>query len=230
VKQRSNQAEILDDPAMPSGDLEASLNMMVHVNRFFGGAQAIKGFFKREAKEKSFSVLDLGTGSGDIPYHLARWARQEGKRIKITAIDTNDDCLAYAKRRFACPEVQYLKHSAFGIKELGSFDYVMASMFFHHLKDKEILDLLTQVHQVMRKGFIINDLYRGYGGLCGAALLSSLSFNRVVFHDATVSVKRAFRREDYVRYQQMLGLNGVQIKRKPFFRIVMSYLKDASHH
>ena len=41
-------------------------------------------------------MLDVGTGGGDIPFSLVRWAEKRGKRVSVTAIDLNEHCRAYA--------------------------------------------------------------------------------------------------------------------------------------
>ena len=42
----------------------------------------------------------------------------------------------------------------------GSFDYVMAAMFLHHLSDEEVVQVLREMNRVAARGVIISDLLR----------------------------------------------------------------------
>ena len=89
---RSTELEILDNPDISRKSVLDSLNFMVWVNRYFGGTAVILNYFKENLTQDKFSVLDLGSGSGDIPQALSMWSKKNGKSIKITALDTNPIC------------------------------------------------------------------------------------------------------------------------------------------
>ena len=220
---RSLEPEILDDLEIPPDQVSASLDFMVMINRFFGGSRAVTDYFENSSAPDQFSVLDLGSGSGDIPYALDRWAVRCGKEIQITAIDLNPHCLRYAQKRFASPRISYRLHSAFEAESLGRFDYVISSMFFHHWTDDQIVKLLEIMRRQSRRGFLVNDLYRGPFSWAGAVALGALSFKSIVFNDAKLSVRRAFQEKDFLNYRDRLGLADVHIEKKPFFRILLSY-------
>ena len=221
MKERSRQFEILDDPATSAADIRASLDFMVGVNQWWGGAASVVDFFERQKTPDSFSVLDLGTGSGDIPYRLAQWARRKSKNISITALDVNPHCLDYARRRYFSPDIRFLNHSAFDMASLGRFDYITSSLFFHHLSEEEIIRLLGLMKEQCRLGFVVNDLYRGHRSHWGAFFLSLFS-GKTVSHDAKLSVLRAFKEKDYLRYRTATGI-PFQIRKKPVFRLMMEF-------
>lgn len=225
MKLRSLEPELFDEESLSREEIRSSLDFMVFVNRRFGGMRAVLRFLERAEPPAEFSVLDIGTGSGDIPNAVARWAEKRGRRARVTAIDKNPLCLEYAERRFGSPQIRFVRHSAFDIESLGQFDYVTSSMFFHHLNDGEIVALLKAVARCARLGFIVNDLCRGYAGLWGAALLSRLTLKPIVINDAALSIRRAFRTEDFTRYLALAGINGAKIERPPFFRITMSRIQ-----
>ena len=217
--QRSSKLEILDDPFSCREDIHASLRFMVLVNKWLGGARAVLDFFKEHAVPDTFTVLDLGTGSGDIPFAIAQWARQSGKKARITAIDLNDHCLQFAQMHFASPDIQFKKASAFDLEVLGSFDYVVSSMFFHHLSDEAIVRLLKIIDRHSRRGFVINDLYRCRSNFFGTLLMTLPTFKKILIHDAPLSVERAFRENDFLKYRAQSGIR-FDIERKPVFRVV----------
>ena len=222
MRTRSLELEVLDDPNVPPEELLAALNFMAWVNRRLGGTQAILDFFEKNPTPQEFSVLDLGFGAGDIPYALVEWAKSKGKKVSVTAIDLNPFCVAHAVKNYTAPGLRFMEHSAFDIETLGSFDYMTSSMFFHHLPDEQIVQLLQRMDKNARRGFIVNDLYRGYLNYAGAFLLGALSFRRIIFNDAKLSVKRAFKEQNLEHYRDKSGLKNLKIERKPVFRITLS--------
>ena len=225
MRVRSSETELLDEADLGQAEINASLDFMVGVNRRFGGTRAILDYFRRHAAERSLTVLDLGTGAGDIPRALVEWAESESKEIEVTALDVNPRCLAYARARHPSDRIRYLEHSAFRCEELGSFDYVVSSMFFHHLSDDEIVALLKTINRCARRGFVVNDLYRSRLH-CTAAYLAALStFKPVVVSDAPLSVRRGFREKDFERYRDASGISDLRIQRKPLWRLTMSRVR-----
>ena len=216
---RSLEKERLDSPDAPKEDIYASLDFMVFVNRFFGGQRAILDFLEKNTAPSEFTVLDLGSGSGDIAFAITQWAKTQGKKVKITALDINPHCLEYSRSHFPSKNINFLNHSAFDLESLGTFDFIISSMFFHHLKNDEIMILLKKMSQYSRIGFIINDLYRSKRSILAAFVLSLFSFRKIVVNDATLSVKRAFKIKDFDHIRQKTSINLI-IKRKPIFRIV----------
>lgn len=219
---RSSKLEILDNPESSGDDVRLSLDFMVFVNRRFGGSNVILDYFKKKTTSHEFTVLDLGCGSGDIPFAIVNWAKQAGKRAHVTAIDLNTHCLDYAHAHFASPDISFIKASAFDLEKLGSFDYIVSSMFFHHLSDEAIIDLFQRIARQSRKGFVINDLYRCCRNYWGAMLLALPTFKKILINDAPLSVLRAFQENDFLKYRQQSGV-PFQIERKTPFRLVASY-------
>jgi 2-polyprenyl-3-methyl-5-hydroxy-6-metoxy-1,4-benzoquinol methylase len=215
---------VLDDPAAGAGKLRRSFRFMRWVNRWLAGTIPVLDFLARTPHlEDEFTVLDLGTGSGDIPMAIQKWAKLRKKKIHVTAIDTNPHCLELAKKWSAHPRIRYLRHSAFDLERLGTFDFMTASMFFHHLPDEAIVTLLQKMFQHSRRGFLVNDLYRHPIAYTGIAVLSALTFDPVVFHDAKLSVKRGFREADAFNYRDWSGVDGLKVEQRPGFRLTMSY-------
>lgn len=215
--------EYLDDSDVPADHVNASLEFMAMVNRYFGGAGVILQYFEKYCRVDDVTVLDLGTGCGDIPVALLDWAEKKEINMRITAIDRNKDCIERARRMFPSERIEYRTHSAFDISALGKFDYVMSSMLFHHCDDVQIVQLLKAMQGACRRGFVVNDLSRSCLGALGAAVLGVASLNFRVIHDATVSVLRGFRVADGDRYKRASGMDVMQCELKPWFRFSLTY-------
>lgn len=229
LRVRSLEPEILDDLETSEPEVRDSLVFMSHVNRYLGGIAAVTSFLENNLKKDDFTVLDLGTGSGDIPAAIARWAKTKGKRVRVTGVDVNPHCLAYAARRYGSDNVRFLQKSAFETAELGRFDYIISSMFFHHLDDAEIVRLLQGMAAQAAEGLLVNDLERGLLSCWGAALVTT-GLPAVVRNDAVLSVKRGFRLPELENFARQAGLAGFRVERRPLFRVLLSWhrLEDSS--
>ncbi len=223
MKTRFLGPELLDRDNVPEPKQRAAFAFMRFINRFFGGTRVILDYFASHPIPECFSVLDLGSGGGDIPYALSHWAQAQGKKVEITAIDLNPFCVEYARENFKRPSVWYTQASAFDFESLGKFDYITASMFYHHLTDEDIVRLMILVNRRARRGFIVNDLYRSWPAYCGAVALAAPTFQHINLNDAPLSVKRAFKEKDFETYRQLANIPNAKIERKPVFRITLSH-------
>jgi hypothetical protein len=73
-------SELLDDPAADPSVVAQSLGNIARANRWFGGARAVRYGLARVLagvpRTRPLSLLDLGTGAGDLPGDAARWAAE----------------------------------------------------------------------------------------------------------------------------------------------------------
>ncbi|HEU4345271.1 MAG TPA: methyltransferase domain-containing protein [Candidatus Binatia bacterium] len=87
---RSHEKEMMDLAGNPKALLEDDLRNLRVLNRYLGGLRSVrKGLSQvfRQQEGNSISVLDVGTGSGDIPAAIAGWARRRGVKVKIVAVE-----------------------------------------------------------------------------------------------------------------------------------------------
>src|SRR5262245_21602034 len=95
----------MDDPAVDREALDRSLAFIRGVNRRLGGAAAAVGALRRWSaawpKGAVIRVLDVGTGSADIPLAMCRWARRAGHELHVTAVDAHALTLELARRHVA---------------------------------------------------------------------------------------------------------------------------------
>src|SRR5215212_1267503 len=81
-RERSSELEHLDKGDYTPEEYEGCLAELRRVNRVLGDARALRRSLLREvAREglKSFSVLDVGAGSGELLRTIASWARESGR-------------------------------------------------------------------------------------------------------------------------------------------------------
>lgn len=207
------QPELMDDPAAPRGELDASLAYIRWVNRALGGRRALIGHLARWSRrwptDRPITLLDIGTGSADIPLAAVRWARACGFDLRVTAVDLHPTTLELARQHVAAePGITLVQADALRLTDLyapASFDYVHAGMFLHHLSQLDVWTVLRIMDRLAVAGIVWNDLLRSRVSLVFLnALLVGQS--RMVSHDARTSIRAGFTRAEVVDAAERLDL------------------------
>lgn len=183
----------------------AAINVALSASRRLIRRYLFADLFTRGAK--SFSMLDIGSGSGDIARWIVRWARSRGIGVSVTCIDHDYRVVAYAEEaNRGYPEISVVHDSAESLEKYGSFDYVFANHFLHHLRDDQLLPILSKIRDATRHRFLVNDLLRSRWSYAGYSILTSLFLRRGFTRtDGLLSIAKGFRREDF---EALLGALG----------------------
>ena len=89
---RSVEPELIDGTDYTAEELLASLADLRRINRFLGGRRTLLKHLLPMIEglgQKKVRLLDLGTGSADIPIAVAKWARRQGCQIEFVVVDNN---------------------------------------------------------------------------------------------------------------------------------------------
>lgn len=190
LRQRSNEAELLDAQAIDSGDLGANLRDLARLNRLPGGVQASADAIARLAGDRpSLRVVDLGTGGADMPLSFAwrGWA--------ATAIDSHPQVAAAARAATAHePRVEIIEADCRAVP-FGddAFDVAHSSLLLHHLYPPDAITALREMRRVARVGVVVNDVRRGLlAYVLGAPPVLAFSRSAMTRHDGLVSLRRAY--------------------------------------
>ena len=94
IPKRRILPELLDLPpeSYTPDELDGALADLALVNKYLGNGRAVLKYLAAmtaATAEDGFTLLDVATGSADIPTTIAKWARQVGVRVSITAVDHN---------------------------------------------------------------------------------------------------------------------------------------------
>jgi len=216
--------EFMDELSVNPSELDRALRYIRGINRWLGGAAALirhlEAWTRGWERGQELSLLDVGTGSADIPLEALRWARGRGIRLQVTGIDRHPGTLELA-REHVIAATRDLDSSevadAFTLVQLdasdldqrfspASFDYVHAGMFLHHLDDDHIVRVLRSMDRAARRGIVWNDLVRSRVGY-GAIHLMTLGQPRIIRHDATVSVRAGFTRVEAMELGRSAGID-----------------------
>ncbi len=225
---RRHSREMMDDPAVDRGELDRSLRFIRRINRRLGGTAAALGLLQRQSSSwpagEVVRVIDLGTGSADIPLAMLGWARARGLRVHVTAVDSHPTTLELAREHVGdVPDIELVCADARRLMDRfrpGDFDYAHAGMFLHHLDDIEVMTVLRVMDRLTTRGLIWNDLLRGPVEAVGVRLLT-LGAPAMVRHDGIVSVAAGFKRHEVLDLARRVGLPHVQYRRHLFGRFTL---------
>ena len=219
--------ELLDHPGNSDEEVRGNLQDIERLNRLSGGARTVLFQLSRMITERSrtrLKILDIATGWADIPRTICRWARRRKLTVIVEAVDRSHQVLAAAAGWSAgYPEIRLRQEEAPPLPYSDqSFDYVLCSLFFHHLTEAQGIHLLREMRRVARHGLIVNDLTRSRRArlLTGIAT-RLLSANRLTRHDGPMSVLRGFRPEELLHMATEAGLGDVRVSLHPWFRIAL---------
>jgi ubiquinone/menaquinone biosynthesis C-methylase UbiE len=219
----------MDEGGADPAQLRKSLAFIQRVNRYFGYARATIHHLDRLTRTwpggRPIEILDLATGSADIPRAILKWADAKRFDVRVVAVDRQRPTIQTARDWNSEPRLHLVQADVFDLPfEPASFDYVTANMFFHHLSEDQVVTLMQSMSRLARHGVIIADLLRHYRAYAWAWFFT-LASNPMVRHDARASIRQAFRKDEILRLRDRAGLDFVQYYRHFGHRFVLAGAK-----
>ncbi len=194
--QQRDLPELLDQKAGSAREVEKSLRDIARINRYLGGASVIENALWPLLEDRTAAtILDIGTGSADIPRRLVQSAAKRGIKLTILAADLLESHLQVARRDCAgFPGIFPVAADAFSLPlREGSVDVVLASLFLHHFRAPQITLLLREFARVSRVGFICNDTVRDAVPLAFFRLTAPIfAKSYLTRYDGAASIRRAY--------------------------------------
>ncbi|MGE0354337.1 MAG: methyltransferase domain-containing protein, partial [Gemmatimonadales bacterium] len=164
-------SEILDDPAADPAIVRESLRNIARSNRWFGGRGAVRFGLAQFAQGGRATILDIGTGLGDLPRDLVRWGARRGWPLVPVAVDRSLEAARLAGTAGIPTAVACA--GALPVRD-GSVDIVLLSQLLHHLSRDAAAGLLRECARVARRGIVVADLRRHRLAVAGFWLGSRL--------------------------------------------------------
>src|SRR5712692_4756608 len=224
---RIYEEELLDAGEGTDEDVAKSLTDLRRINRFLGGRKvvlrAISSCLDGESSER-VSLLDVGTGSADIPMAVGARCRQQGLEAFIAGVDISERNLRVSRARLqVSSEIHLVQADSLRLPFApSSFDFVTASLFLHHFRDDDVVRLLSDFGRIARRAVIINDLVRNlipyYFTLVAGPILARSFLTR---NDAPVSVLRGFTSEEMDELALRAGLENRKVRRMFPYRLLL---------
>jgi 2-polyprenyl-3-methyl-5-hydroxy-6-metoxy-1,4-benzoquinol methylase len=215
------EPELMDRPQPVSAELKRDLRNLRQLNRFFGSYRLVRHFLHRWIKpDSNFRVVDLATGSGDIPRLVVDHARSIGVVVKVDAIDQQSATLEIARQLSAeYPEIWYLEANILERQPRDLYDLVLCSLALHHFSEDDAVRLLRHARELSRKFVLVSDLRRGYLARVGVYVLTAFIFREpMTRYDARVSAARAFSFSELCDLAKRAGWDNFDHKKFRFAR------------
>jgi len=193
---RRRGIELLDDPSTDTALATRSLQDVARSNRWFGGANAVIAelvpvLAAARGRSAPLTLLDVGTGAGDIPELARRIADRGGVHLLTMGLEVTPALAAASRPRSGDAIAGDALALPFADR---SVDIVTCSQVLHHFEAADGARLLAELNRVARVRVIVADIRRAWAAAAGFWVGSwALGFHPVSRHDGVVSVLRGFR-------------------------------------
>jgi hypothetical protein len=216
--------ELLDDPAADPETVRQSLRNIARANRWFGGAAAVRHGLERVLRGvprgRPLTLLDMGTGAGDVPRRVVRWARRRGYPLRPVGLELNRTAAAMAWRAgvpcaVACAGAPPMREK--------SVDIVLVSQVAHHLTSDSTVRLLRICDGLARVGVVIADLRRGrMAPIAFWVGARALRFDPSTMADGITSIRRGYTPRELGALLAEAGVSA-RVSRRPGYRLVATW-------
>jgi len=223
TKLRTDATEIMDDFSISGKILRNTLNTLAHINKWLGGNKVtlngLKKVINNHPKREPIIIVDLGCGGGDILRKVSKYGKKEGYLFKLIGIDANKDATVYAREISKnYPEISFINCDVFSEEfESVKCDIVLTTLFLHHFKEDQIIDLLSSLKKRAKLGIVVNDLHRHSLAYYLFKLVCLTIKNKMIIEDGLTSILRGFKRKELENFSKKLQVRP-QIKWKWAFR------------
>jgi len=227
-QERSLKLERIDTGDYTPEEYDRFLHEIRLVNRFAGDNRALKNTLLREIEREdlhTFSVLDIGAGSGELLRVIAKFARRQNRKAHLSGLELNArsaEAILEESKDFA--EINSIRGDALNLPFAeNSFDYAICSLFTHHFTDENIIAILGEMSRVARRKIFVIDLHRHptayflYKIFCAAFHISPL-----VREDGLLSILRSFTPDEFKKIGIKSALKNISVEKHIPFRIVLS--------
>jgi len=220
---RSKALELMDTESYSFEDFQAYLAELERINAWVLAYRPTLRWLTQVLscirREGPVTILDVGSGNGDMLRQILTWAGRRGVIVELTGVDSNPWSKKSAE--LTTPPgapIRFETADIFDFEPACAFDCVISSHFTHHLTDDDNVRFLHWMDDHARLGWFINDLHRHpvpYGVIKYATRI--FGGNPSVRHDGPLSVARAFTAADWRSLLSRAGIPASQTEIRWFF-------------
>ena len=221
---RSSEIEIMDDLSSSGEIIDQTLRELEFINKWLGGNQvtinALDKLHRKGMLKSQVNIADLGCGGGDMLQLVNRWAEKKSVQVELLGIDANPNIASYARQHVLLPNATFQAIDIFSEEfHRLRFDVVMATLFFHHFTQDQLIGFFQQLKTQTSTAIIINDIHRHPLAFHSIRILTrAFSKSSMVIHDAPLSVMRAFSKAELLEIFEKAGFQHYSLTWKWAFR------------
>lgn len=221
----ARRPELLDDPVADGDAVVASLRDVARANRFLGGAaaplQRLDELLRSAAPGATLTLLDVGTGDGDLPRAARVRAARQGLRLRLLGVERHPAAARHAARggdiAVSLADAASLPFAS------RSVDLVLCSQLLHHYRGPALTAIVTELGRVARLGVVIAELRPSPIAAAGLWLASyPLRFRPVSRRDGVTSVLRGFTAAALRRVCAEAGVRA-EVRSHALFRVTAAW-------
>ena len=217
-------SELLDDPAADPGAVVLSLRNIARANRWFGGAAAVRYGLRQVLRgvppDRPLTLLDLGTGAGDLPRRAGQWAGRGGYILRPLGLELRRPAARLARGAgIACAVASA---GAAPLRD-KSADIGLLSQVAHHFADDSAVRLFRTCDALARLGVVVADLRRGrLAPLAFRVGALGLGFDPITRADGLTSIRRGYTAGELRRLLAAAGVRA-RVTRRLGYRLVATW-------
>jgi hypothetical protein len=217
--------EALDDPTTDPVLVRRMLTDIARGNRWLGGGRAARHglaqLLEPTDRGTTLTLLDIGTGAGDLPHALTRWCARRDVTLRGIGVERLPAAAALAHDGglptiLACGGTLPLADQ--------SVDLVLASQLAHHLDAAGTIALCREAQRVARRGVILADLRPSPLGAFGYRLVGPLlGLHPMTVSDGVLSLARGRDAASLAALATQAGARDVVATSLPCARVVIAW-------
>jgi 2-polyprenyl-3-methyl-5-hydroxy-6-metoxy-1,4-benzoquinol methylase len=220
---RRRGVEFLDEPGVDPKLVRRSLADVALANALFGGTRAVLlevGAVLPELGREA-TLLDVGSGVGDIASRARDLARRSGVDLSLVTIDMAETLAVASRARTGNAVRGDATRLPFADR---SVDVAMCSQTLHHFDDASAAKVLRELDRVARVRVIISDLRRSWLAAAGLWVASfPLGFHPVSRHDGVVSIMRGYAGDELRRLVATSTGRSPDVRRHMGWRVTATW-------
>ena len=226
-RQRSYELENIDKGTYTPEEYEGCIVELQRVNEWLGDTKALRNSLLKEIERqglRSFSILDVGAGSGELLRVAAKWARDTDRTASLVGLELNSrSAQSILEESVEFPEISAVQGSGLVLPfPDASIDYVISSLTLHHFDDDGAVSILHEMGRVAGRGIFVIDLHRNPVAYFFYTTLGHLILhNRLLREDGALSILKSFKPDELEKLGQHAGLKHVTVEKHFPSRLVL---------
>ena len=221
---RSQAEELMDADDLDAATYADVVGDLASVNTVTMARRPTLDFLTRAiAGRKTFRLLDVGFGDGDMLRRIARWAAARGIEAELVGVDLNPRSEQAARAHGG--DIRYVTGDYADLAD-EPWDVIVSSLVAHHMTRDQLVAFLRFMERHASAGWFVNDLHRHGFAHWGFPILATLArWHPIVRHDGTLSIARSYRPDEWPPILADAGISAATVRRVFPFRLCVERLR-----